>query len=69
MNIKFLQIYDRWGNQLFYKTDLTPGVEIEGWNGKFNGYFMHPGVYIFVAKLEYEDGFSETVKGGVTVVR
>jgi gliding motility-associated-like protein len=68
-NIGYLRIYDRWGNQLFEQNDLTPGNELEGWDGKFRGEPMAPGVYVYVAKLEYEDGYTETAKGEVTIVR
>lgn len=68
INIAYLRIYDRWGNVIFDKSDLTPGVEEEGWDGMFDGKPVLPGVYVYVAKLDYED-ISETIKGGITVVR
>jgi len=68
VNIGYLRIYDRWGNQLFEKTNLTPGVDAEGWDGRFKDQPMQPGVYVFVAKLDYED-ISEVVKGEITIVR
>jgi gliding motility-associated-like protein len=69
INIAELNIYDRWGNQLFGKVNLHPGVLAEGWDGKFREKDMQPGVYVYVAKLDYEDGVSETVSGSITLVR
>ncbi len=68
INIAYMQIYDRWGNKVFDRSDLTPGVEDEGWDGSYNGQMMQPGVYVFVAKLEYED-ITEVIKGGITIIR
>ena len=68
VKIGYLRIYDRWGNQLFERPDLTPGVQEEGWDGRFKGQPMQPGVYVFVAELQYED-ISEVVKGEITIVR
>ena len=68
INIAELTIYDRWGNELFNKVNMTPGIEEQGWDGTFNGEPMQPGVYVFVAKLDYED-ISETVSGNITIVR
>ncbi|MEO6132553.1 MAG: gliding motility-associated C-terminal domain-containing protein, partial [Saprospiraceae bacterium] len=68
VNIGFLTIYDRWGNMLFNKIDGTPGVETDGWDGKFNGSPVSPGVYVYIAELQYED-LTETVKGGITVIK
>lgn len=67
--ILFMEIFDRWGNQLFEAKDLTPGDENAGWDGSFNGQLVSPGVYVYVAKLEYEDGFQEVIKGGITVIK
>jgi gliding motility-associated-like protein len=68
-DINFLRIYDRWGNQLFEATGLTPGEQSEGWDGNFNEDPMQPGVYVFVAELQYEDGYAETISGNITLVR
>lgn len=68
VNIAFMRIYDRWGNQVFEKTNVTPGIPEEGWDGKYNGQPMQPGVYVYVAKLEYED-IDEVITGDITIIR
>ncbi|HUR30726.1 MAG TPA: gliding motility-associated C-terminal domain-containing protein, partial [Saprospiraceae bacterium] len=68
INIAELRIYDRWGNEVFGKTNLTPGVEEQGWDGKFKNEYMQPGVYVFVAKLDFED-VTETISGNLTLIR
>ncbi len=68
-NINFLRIYDRWGNLVFEKADLTPGIDQEGWDGTFKGEMMQPGVYVYLAELAYEDGFEEVVTGDVTIIK
>jgi gliding motility-associated-like protein len=68
IKIASLKIYDRWGNQLFERLDMTPGDLDDGWDGNFKGEPMQPGVYVFVAELDYED-ISETVSGSITLVR
>jgi gliding motility-associated-like protein len=68
-NIKYFRIFDRWGNQLFERNNLTPGIPEIGWDGKFNDEPMQPGVYAYIAELEYEDGKSETVSGDITIMR
>jgi gliding motility-associated-like protein len=68
-DITMLRIFDRWGNQLFEKPDLMPGEQSQGWDGTFNDEPMQPGVYVFVAELLYEDGYSESVSGNITLVR
>jgi gliding motility-associated-like protein len=69
VNIALLKIYDRWGNQLFEKKDLEPGNESQGWDGRFRGEPMQPGVYVYAAELTYDDGVTEVVTGDITVLR
>ena len=68
INIPSFRIYDRWGTQLFEATDLEPGLPELGWDGSFRGSPMQPGVYVFIAELEYED-LSETVSGSFILMR
>jgi gliding motility-associated-like protein len=68
-NIASMQIFDRWGNQLFENKDMTPGDESLGWDGTFDKEPVQSGVYVYVAELVYEDGYSETVAGSITIVR
>ena len=68
VNIGYLRIYDRWGNQLFEEENLTPGIEQMGWDGRFKDQPMQPGVYVFVAELQFED-ISQVVTGEITIVR
>ena len=68
LSIASLQIFDRWGNQLFEKKDISPGAQQEGWDGTFRNEPLPPGVYVFVAELVYED-LTELVSGSITLVR
>lgn len=68
INIGYLRIFDRWGNQVFDKTDITPGVESEGWDGTYKDQPLQPGVYVYTARLDYED-LQEVVTGSITIIR
>ena len=71
-NVRLLQIYDRWGSQVFSQTNLPDGNTNRsvGWSGDFKGKKALPGVYVFYAEVEYEGstGF-EKVKGEFTLLR
>ncbi len=63
-----VSVYDRWGNQVF---GLKPNIDqnLISWNGKKDGQFVLPGVYVYL--IQYVDAAGKVVvKGGdVTVVR
>ena len=67
--IRSLQIYDRWGNQVFLNQHFDPDDPQFGWNGNFRGQPVNPAVFVWWAELELFDGELLVLKGDVTVVR
>jgi gliding motility-associated-like protein len=59
-----LDIFDRWGEQIFESQNLN-----EGWDGKFRGRMVEQGVYIW--KIAYSDSkhANHSLVGHLTVVR
>ena len=64
-----LQIYDRWGEQLFVNKNFLPDDTSLGWPGDYKGVFVNPGVFVWWAEVELIDGQKLLLKGDVTVVR
>jgi hypothetical protein len=69
VNIRSLQVYDRWGGQMAVFNNIVPNDPALGWDGRFRGEDMSPGVYVWWAEVEYSDGTTEVLSGDVTVVR
>lgn len=67
--IKRLRVFDRWGEMVFDGFDLTPGVELEGWDGTFKGKPMDPAVFAYYAQIEFIDGVVVLYEGDVTIIR
>lgn len=67
--VRAFRVYDRWGDCVFERLDLEPNQPAQGWDGRWRGKDAPPGVYLYVAELEYFDGGTEVVSGDVTVVR
>jgi hypothetical protein len=63
-----LSIYDRWGNKIWYNTEIKANDPLSGWDGTAHGRPVMPGVYVWVANLEYLDCNVITQKGSITVV-
>ena len=64
-----LEIFDRWGNQVFFNHHFQPNEEKEGWSGTFRGKLVDAGVFIWVAKVRLQDGTLEVIDGDLTVIR
>ncbi len=67
--IEEIQIYDRWGNLIWKGLDLQPNDFSQGWDGKFNGEFVNPAVFAWVARVHYLDDVVINYGGDFTVVR
>lgn len=68
IGVGYMRIYDRWGNLVFDRSNLTPGNALDGWDGTYKEQPMLPGVYVYVAELIYED-IEEVITGDITIIR
>ncbi len=67
--INRLRIFDRWGGLIFDRSNIPLGQEAFGWDGTFKGRPVNPGVFVYLAEVEFIDGESILYEGDVTVVR
>lgn len=60
-----ITLFDRWGEELFDSTDPS-----FNWKGDFKGKQLQPGVYVYVAKIDF-NGSSRPVirRGDLTLIR
>ena len=63
------QVFDRWGDKVFQLDNFSPNLEKNGWDGTFNGKEMNPGVFVWLAQIQFEDGSTTWYKGDVTLTR
>ncbi|MCB9270387.1 MAG: gliding motility-associated C-terminal domain-containing protein [Lewinellaceae bacterium] len=68
--INSMRVFDRWGNVLFDRENLTPSFGgTEGWDGRVNNRVMNPGVYVYVVDVTFRDGARIMYRGDVTLIR
>jgi gliding motility-associated-like protein len=67
--IKRFMVFNRWGEALYEAIDFLPNDPSKGWDGCFKNETMNPGVFVYFAEVEYIDGWVETFKGDVTLIR
>jgi gliding motility-associated-like protein len=67
--IKQLQVFDRWGSEVFNATDINPNDEGQGWQGTFRGQIASQDLYIYKATVEFIDGKSKKFSGEVSLLR
>jgi hypothetical protein len=70
--VNFMQVYDRWGTLMFETKSFQPersNVFTAGWDGRYKGKFVNPGVYVYAIEVLFVDGKKLLYRGDVTVVR
>lgn len=66
----YFRVFDRWGGLLWeQKNGITNGTNYS-WDGRSpNGEQVPPGLYLWSARLEYPDGFTQELSGEVSLMR
>ncbi len=63
------KIFERWGGLVFEKSGFQPNDFGAGWDGFFKGKNANPGVYAWLAEVEFRDGHRQLLSGEVTLLR
>lgn len=69
--VNYMRIFDRWGNLMYERTNFYPNNNdlAEGWDGRYKGQYVAPGVYVYAIEVKFLDGRVLLYRGDVTVVR
>jgi gliding motility-associated-like protein len=67
--VKQFQVFNRWGQKVFERTNGSTNDYAAGWNGMFKGLKAPMGTYVYLIVVELQDGSSETYKGNITLIR
>jgi gliding motility-associated-like protein len=69
VTVKYLVIYDRWGNVVFKDTEFSPNDPTHAWDGTYRNVMLNPAVFTYIAEVEDVDLKAELISGSVTLVR
>ncbi len=62
-------VFDRWGERIFGVEEVLPNTPEFGWDGKFKGEDVVPGVYVYLIEVVFANGELRQISGDVTVIR
>ena len=67
--VRKMSIFNRWGGEVFNIEEVPLNESDLGWDGSLsNGEPSSTGVFIWIAEIEYLDGFIESKTGTVTLI-
>jgi gliding motility-associated-like protein len=67
--IRYMRIYNRWGEMVFERRNFLPNDASAAWRGKYKGMDAPAGAYVYLAELECTGGEKFMRKGTVTLIR
>jgi hypothetical protein len=67
-SVRYLRVYDRWGELVFENRAFAPNDLTAGWDGSTRGRQV-PGVYVWTTEVEFINGETLVLNGDTTVVR
>ncbi|MBK9257629.1 MAG: gliding motility-associated C-terminal domain-containing protein [Saprospiraceae bacterium] len=68
--VGFMRIFDRWGDMVFETKDTPANLPSAGWDGKFKGQEVVPGVYVYYIEMVVQGSTIPIIlSGDVTIVR
>lgn len=63
------RIFDRSGMLVYQASQMQPNDPQFGWDGRINGKVPSPGVFVYVAEIEFIDGQIQVFGGDVALLR
>ena len=67
--VKQFQVFNRWGQKMFERTNGKTNDTSFGWNGYYNGQLVAQGTYVYQIVIELLTGELEIHKGNISVIR
>ncbi|MGB1216836.1 MAG: gliding motility-associated C-terminal domain-containing protein, partial [Saprospiraceae bacterium] len=68
-SINYFRVFDRWGELVYENSNFPPNAPLNhGWDGRFKGKRMNPGVFVYVTEVLFIDGRTKVYKGDITLV-
>ncbi len=68
-SVRKIMIFDRWGEMVYEGTGLQLNDDTLGWDGTHRGEPMNPGVFVYVAEVEFIDDSVLQFEGDITLIR
>ncbi|MEM9919870.1 MAG: T9SS type B sorting domain-containing protein [Bacteroidota bacterium] len=68
-SIRYLRIFDRWGALIYEIYNFQPNDPAAGWDGFFKSQLLDPNVFVYMAEVEFIDGYRSVFSGDVALVR
>ena len=67
--VELMRVYDRWGAMVYEGRTFPPNNPNYGWDGKFRGLNLNPGVFAYYIVVRFIDDKSFPYEGDISLLR
>ena len=67
--VNTFKVFDRWGELVYEDSHFFINDPVNGWDGRFKGQRVNPGVYVYLVIVELIDNSQVKYSGDITVIR
>jgi gliding motility-associated-like protein len=67
--IKMMRIFNRWGDVVFEKGNMSPNNASMGWDGTFKGQQLNPDVFVYTIDVVCDNNTVLTYKGNIALIK
>jgi gliding motility-associated-like protein len=67
--IKMMRIFNRWGDVVFEKGNMSPNNASMGWDGTFKGQQLTPDVFVYLIDIVCDNNTVLTYKGNIALIK
>ncbi len=69
ISVKYLRIFNRWGELIFEKNNFSPNNPACGWDGKIRGVKGPPDVFVYTVEVVCDNNMKNIFKGNVSIIK
>lgn len=67
--IKQLRVFNRWGEEVFTRSNFNANDEKAGWDGTFKGQKLTPDVYVYIMDIQCQNNSVLVYKGNIALIK
>jgi gliding motility-associated-like protein len=67
--VKYLRIFNRWGELIFEQRNFSLDDISKGWDGRYKGKMLDPDVFVYITEMVCDNNENLNLKGTIMLIR
>ena len=67
--VNYFRVFNRWGELIFEQKNFNIDDRTRGWDGRFNGKYLPPDVFVYTTEMVCDNNETFLLKGTIMIIR